>query len=389
MPAPPLPPCVNDERSPGWWLGTDIQPRGVHTNERIVLTSPMLPRSSLPWRPGAGLFAQALDSFLNSTSKLQIITTIDPKPLNVGSSKNGLPGPLPPRTRTQTLLVLDSSFNPPSRAHLQMAVSAIHDLTRNRGHNLHTVRLLLLLSVNNADKAAKPAAFDKRLAMMWAFAGDVQRDLVSMAASKDDIDGGGQTGTAEANAVSVDIGLATAPYFHEKSAALVEGGFYDGESAGPDRPPAETEQVFLVGYDTLIRIFNPKYYPPPPLLASTGGSGLTTHRASTTPMQDALDPFFSRAKLRITMRTGDEWGEVEEQNAYLDDLLNEGGLEKAGGRMDWGARFEIVEGRKVDGDIVSSTSARSASRERDWDKLDLMVTPDVRWWIEHEGLYTE
>ncbi|KAH6620607.1 hypothetical protein B0J18DRAFT_202206 [Chaetomium sp. MPI-SDFR-AT-0129] len=349
----------------------------------------MLPRSSSPWRPAAGLFAQALDSFLNSASKLQIITTVDPRAEHVGNSKHGLPEPLPPRTRTQTLLVLDSSFNPPTRAHLQIAVSAVRDLMQTRRRNLDTVRLLLLLSVNNADKAAKPAAFEKRLAMMWAFAGDVQRDLLSMGASKDGLDEGRQTNTAEADAISVDIGLATAPYFHEKSAALVEGGFYNGESAGLDEAPAETEQVFLVGYDTLIRILNPKYYTSPPPLTSAGGSGLPTRGAIPTAMQDALDPFFTRAKLRVTMRTGDEWGEVEEQNAYIHDLLNGEGLGKAGGRRDWGARFEIVEGRKVDGDIVSSTYARSASRERDWDKLDLMVTPDVRWLIEQEGLYNE
>jgi nicotinamide-nucleotide adenylyltransferase len=255
-----------------------------------------------------------------------------------------------------------------------MATSAIHDLSHKQGQTLGTLRLLLLLSVNNADKGVKPAAFDKRLVMMWAFARDVQDSLRS--GSKP----GEGLATAEAGALSVDLGLATVPYFHDKSATLSESGFYNehGNAGGGN----EANQVFLVGYDTLIRIFNPKYYGPP----HSAGQPVDLEPSL---MRKALDPFFARAKLRVTMRTDDEWGGADEQNAYLEGLTQAEGLESVGGSKDWGRRIEMVEGRKAGGDIVSSTYARAAAKAGDLDRLDLMVTPGVRWWIEREHLYAE
>ena len=323
----------------------------------------------------ADFFTRALSSFQSSGSKFQVVCTAAPA-LHRKGLDHGNPAPLPPRARPRTLIVLDSSFNPPTRAHLRMATSAIHDLTHNQGQRLSAVRLLLLLSVNNADKGIKPAAFDKRLAMMWAFARDVQHTLRSAAelASVEGQDG------SEAGAVSVDLGLTTVPYFHDKSAALAESGFYNPE--GGQDGAGETEQVFLVGYDTLIRILNPKYYGP------SDSTGQPTVLEST-PMQKALDPFFARAKLRVTMRTDDEWGGAEEQRAYLDGLMRAEGLRKVGGSKDWGSRIEMVKGRSVGADIISSTYARTAAKTRAWDRLDLMVTPEVRRWIEQENLYTE
>jgi nicotinamide-nucleotide adenylyltransferase len=231
---------------------------------------------------------------------------------------------------------------------------------------------LLLLSVNNADKGTKPAAFDKRLAMMWAFARNVQHQLQTAP-------GNGQAGSG-AEVLSVDLGLATAPYFHEKSAALAESGFYNGEKNRGG--VAEMEQVYLVGYDTLIRIFNPKYYGP---LESTR----QVSTAGSPPMQRALGPFFARAKLRVTMRTGDEWGGADEQTVYLQDLMRAEGLSKVGGSTDWGGRIEMVEEREVGADIISSTYARAAAKDGDSGRLDSMVTPEVRWWIEQGDLYAE
>jgi nicotinamide-nucleotide adenylyltransferase len=230
-----------------------------------------------------------------------------------------------------------------------------------------------LLSVNNADKGAKPAAFDKRLAMMWAFARDVQRSLQE--------NSGDEQASSEVETLSVDLGLSTVPYFHEKSAVLAEGDFYDGERDMGGR--AETEQVFLVGYDTLIRIFNPKYYGPLDSEGQVSNSG-------SPPIRKALDPFFTRARLRVTMRTGDEWGGADEQTAYLEGLFRAGGLSNMGGSTDWDSRIQMVEEPKLgDSDAISSTYARAAAKDRDSGKLDLMVTSEVRWRIEQESLYSE
>ncbi|KAK3387887.1 hypothetical protein B0H63DRAFT_471090 [Podospora didyma] len=310
------------------------------------------------------VFSRALTSFQSAGTKFQVVCTIPPS----RRPSQQLLNPIPPRTKPSTLVVLDSSFNPPTRAHLRMATSALHDLAKGKKDlGTGTLRLLLLLAVNNADKAPKPASFDQRLAMMWAFAEDIQNTLHS-----------GQQKDQEGEAPSIDVALSTQPYFHEKCAAIAESDFYRTS----DNSEGDMEQVVLAGFDTLIRILNPKYYNPP-------GSVVQVSVGEKTPMQKVLDPFFARARLRITMRTDDDWGGKEEQLAYLEDLLRGDGLQRIGGSGEWGSRIEIIEGRQDGENIVSSTYARAAAKEQDWSGLDIMVTPGVRWWIEHERLYSE
>lgn len=49
----------------------------------------------------------------------------------------------------KTLFVLDSSFNPPTKAHLNIALSSLQDASTGP---LEEKRLLLLLAIQNADK---------------------------------------------------------------------------------------------------------------------------------------------------------------------------------------------------------------------------------------------
>jgi len=246
-----------------------------------------------------------------------------------------------------------------------MATSAIHDT-----HRLHpksepsALRLLLLLSINNADKAPKPAAFDQRLAMMWAFARDIQWQAQQTA------------DTRTSSQLSIDVALSTRPYFHEKSAAIDESPFYNGQQQQQEEATT-MEQTILAGYDTLIRIFDPKYYGPP---SEDGVPGI----------RRALDPFFARARLRVTMRTDDEWGDKQEQVRYLDSLLNseKGGLlAEIGGRREWASRVELVEGQKQGEFAVSSTYAREAARDQDWERLGRMVPSEVEGLVREERLY--
>lgn len=365
----------------------------------------------VPARLVADFFSRALSTFQSSNSKLHVVCTVAtapaPAPHHEGPNpvQHGPPPrPLPPRTRPRTLIVLDSSFNPPTRAHLRMATSAIRDHLAQQETNggqkkrLGTsLRLLLLLSVNNADKAPKPAAFEQRLALMWAFARDLQLEQQQ---------GGLRGGPApspslsgeerehdDAEGLSIDLALSTLPYFHEKSAAIAELLFYRGGEEGElggggDGGDGEMEQLFLVGYDTLIRIFNPKYYRGAPG-SSAAVADVAEAGGGATPMQRVLGPFFARAKLRVTLRTDDDWGGEDEQRAYLRNLLEAEGLAAVGGSREWGGRIETVEGRRVGADIISSTYARAAARDRNWDRLGLMVTPEVGRWIEQEKLYAE
>lgn len=297
--------------------------------------------------------------------------------------------------RCRTLVILDSSFNPPTIAHMQMATSALRDLqtqqdiaatlkggmesTANHGD----IRLLLLLAINNADKEAKPASFEERLLMMQAFAGDIRRTWQDAQSQTERNEQQQQQQQAQAD-FPVDIGLTTLPYFHDKSHAIATSPDYDFSSARVSSLSAEqtpvTEQIVLAGYDTLIRIFNPKYHKSP-----VPQQGVTTMPPQTqSPMQASLDPFFTRARLRVTMRTDADWGDRETQTAHVERLLHGSELESVGGRKEWAKRVEMVEGIVDEGDglVLSSTEAREAVKRRDWDKLKRLVPEGVAGLIE-------
>lgn len=277
-------------------------------------------------------FTRALKTFQLSKSNFGVLCTLP--------SASPEPAAQPPRSPPRSLLVLDSSFNPPTLAHQRMALSALRE-ERYAGDS----RVLLLLAVNNADKAPKPAAFPQRLAMMYVFA----LDLVA-ALQRDD--GGGRP--------AVDLAVTTEPYFSSKSDAVAGSDFYGGGHAG-------VEQVYLTGFDTLIRIFDPKYYP-------------------DRSMGRALEPLFSHSRLRITMRTDADWGDAAEQVAYLDNLKH-GRLDEIGGKKEWADKVEMVQGRQQGEEVISSTKVRDAVQDEDWDRLRELVSNRVTEWVRQEGLY--
>ncbi|KKY37844.1 putative cytidylyltransferase family protein [Diaporthe ampelina] len=278
-----------------------------------------------------------------------------------------------------------------------MATSAVHDLRRQQSiaaalrggpagqrHGLtDDVRLLLLLAVNNADKAPKPATFEERLLMMEAFAGDIQRawrTLERQTAAQEKGEGAQEDGAT----LPVDIGLTTHPYFHDKSGAIAASPEYDFRSTRTDNEgEPHTSQIFLAGYDTLIRIFTPKYYASP-----VPEAGIDPPQPDKTPMQMALDPFLARAQLRVTMRTDDEWGGREDQVGYVDRIMHGNELEEVGGRSEWARRVELVEGTSggAEGGAVSSTLAREAVKARDWGRLRELVPGGVASMIEKEAV---
>lgn len=278
-----------------------------------------------------------------------------------------------------------------------MATSALQDLRKqqsiaaalrggsagNRLGPTDHVRLLLLLAVNNADKAPKPATFEERLLMMEAFAGDTQRawrTLERQTATQEQ-DARGQE---DAATLPVDIGLTTHPYFHDKSAAIAASPEYDFHSTQTqDEGEPHTSQIFLAGYDTLIRIFTPRYYKSP-----VPEAGIDPPQPDKTPMQMALDPFLARAHLRVTMRTDDEWGGREDQLGYVERIMHGNELEEVGGRREWARRVELVDGTSggADGGAVSSTLAREAVKAKDWGRLRELVPGGVASLIEKEAV---
>lgn len=260
-------------------------------------------------------------NFLASSKNLEILSSV--------------PADRPPSP--SILYVLDSSFNPPTLAHFQIATSALQEKPDS------PVRLLLLLATQNADKPAKPASFEDRLVMMELFAHDLLSHLQSSQQKQQQLP-------------QIDIGVTRKPYFVDKAAEIETADIY----------PASLEQVHLTGYDTLIRIFNPKYYPPEHTL-------------------QPLAPFLSQHRLRVTMRPNDEWGSQEEQQSFLVNLA-QGGRASDGGKPEWAQRIQLVQGSRPEDPPVSSTKAREAVQQ-DHGLLGTLVAPRVLDFLLRETPY--
>jgi len=277
---------------------------------------------------------QSLYAFASSPHTFQILRT--------------LPHPTPKLSSPlKALYILDSSFNPPTRAHLRICTSA---LLQDKPTAVPK-RLLLLLATQNADKAPKPASFEQRLAMMSIFAEELVKDATSSA--------GGNHSDGD---VIVDVGVTKEARFIDKAMALEEQADYrEGEKP--------MEQVHLTGYDTMIRLLDTRYYPPDHTL-------------------QPLEGLFEKHRVRVTRRTDDAWGGRQEQDEYL-RRIERGERESEGGRREWAQRIELIEGRKDGEDVVSSTKVREAAKSRDGEALKKLVTDGVARWILNEKLYIE
>lgn len=288
---------------------------------------PTTPESDM--RQHLSRYVTSLASFASSPSKFQILHSTPSSTLR------------PPKT----LYILDSSFNPPTIAHLRIATSAL--LTDSKPSPTPK-RLLLLLATQNADKAPKPATFEHRLAMMQLFASDLISSLSS--SESESLPG-----------LGIDIAVTKLPYFIDKSAAIEASGEY----------PPNVQQVHLTGFDTLIRILDPKYYDSEKKLG-------------------VLEPFFEKNRLRVTYRIDDDWGVKAAQDEYLDELVK-GRRDDEGGKSEWvtGGRIEMCEGKKDGEEVISSTKVRIAAKEGDRDTLIKLVTKGVADWILDERLYTQ
>ncbi|KAM3478682.1 hypothetical protein MY5147_002071 [Beauveria neobassiana] len=312
------------------------------------------------------------------------------------------------------LLVLDASFNPPTRAHAHMAKAAVHAVLEEQraavaeaercaalvgsvasgggggGGGVAVVvrpetRLVLLLAVANADKPAAPAPLEHRLAMIYAFARHLHDDL-----------------RRQGDSVPIEMALTSEAFFSGKAHALRTASWYPHmrpfmtfkkcDERGRRLPgkAAIPPMEFITGFDTLVRILDPKYYKDEPEDAATGedrrgkdhhdgvavpaevsrneadlneaaqsasceGKGkdkmvadepsaqqqqhpsqpddLTTmpsaKRPRNTPMMKALGPFFAHASLRVMLRPDDGHGTLEEQRAHIAALAAHDGETRA------------------------------------------------------------
>lgn len=210
------------------------------------------------------------------------------------------------------LAILDSSFNPPTAAHHAIASSSFpaHPGCERPGY---TARLLLY-SPRNADKVpgSSDASTEQRSAMMRLLA-----ERMSGA--------GRETGAA----------LLPLPTFAQKADALA--------AHFPD-----AHLTFLVGTDTLTRVFDPKYY---------------------DDMDTALAHLFERAHLVCCARGADA-DAVLAAHPKIRDWARAGNV-----------RFIDAVGE------VSSTQIRRAVQAGDWETAQRLCAPGVGEYVRKEGLY--
>ncbi|TGZ83828.1 Nucleotidylyl transferase [Ascodesmis nigricans] len=239
----------------------------------------------------------------------------------------------PPSHPAHTLHILDSSFNPPTHAHHHLA---LHSLLQSST----PPTLLLLLATQNADKSPIPASFPDRLAMMEILGREIKERYSQLSSTRE-------------TEVEVLVGVTRYARFVDKAVA-VEEVF----SSPTGRKP---EQVWLVGYDTMERILEPRYYRP-------GDLG-------------ALEGFFGSARVRVMGRVGFGAGEED-----VVEKLRRGGLREEGARVEWGERVEVVEGLEEE---VSSTNVRRAVRDGREDEVGRLVGRGLLEWVKMRGLYKE
>ncbi|KAF2101066.1 hypothetical protein NA57DRAFT_55130 [Rhizodiscina lignyota] len=253
----------------------------------------------------------------------------------------------------KTLFILDSSYNPPSKAHFALAYAALAGPSAQREPKPH--RLLLLFSTQNADKAAKPASFSQRLAMMGRLMEDLASEIGKVRKDEN---------------VDIDIGVTTSPYYVGKSQAI--------EACDPPAYPSKPNHVHIIGYDTVTRLLASRYYPDhhPPL------SALEPYFCAGHKLLVALRPLSSSENMQDAGSQG-----IDEQTEYI-RKLGEDALEAEGFKREWAAQISVLEGEDLGSAIgISSTAIRNAVSEEDWTAVGKLCTPGVTTWLKEERPY--
>jgi nicotinamide-nucleotide adenylyltransferase len=213
-----------------------------------------------------------MDTTLARTSAISLLHRVQHRLSNtplelIYTPHDRWPIPHPPFTplvrRPLRVLVLDSSYNPPTLAHLALANSRrpmytqSHDTIQDNTSDYDAK--LLLLSVRNADKSMKPddASYLQRLEMMAIFAKYVVRNENNGPTNNDGTD------VTPQEAANVAVAIIDEPTFIGKSSSLLaflKSRFTSFESTTPPSLVYDTQLTFMVGYDTLERLLLPKYY---------------------------------------------------------------------------------------------------------------------------------
>nr|VWO99393.1 Fatty acid synthase subunit alpha (EC [Includes: Acyl carrier, 3-oxoacyl-[acyl-carrier-protein] reductase (EC (Beta-ketoacyl reductase), 3-oxoacyl-[acyl-carrier-protein] synthase (EC (Beta-ketoacyl synthase)] [Ganoderma boninense] len=272
--------------------------------------------------------------------------------------------PLPPGPSTSPTVqisVLDSSFNPPTLAHLALA-NALPPPPRNAPSTLapHDFDArLLLLSVRNADKQLKAgdATYEQRMEMMVLLAQELAPTLSQPLAREP----------------NVAVAIIDEPTFVGKSAALLDflrkrildlhrspGVIFKSPSHALPSP----KLTFLMGTDTIVRFFAHRYYP--------------NERAMATSLRQFFSPDENDSRIICVRRTSGLSGAAEESvEIQIPDFIRE---------IPPAERISFVDIGDEERTLSSSqVRVKLANREESWRS---MLSPVLAHYIAEHCLYS-
>ena len=295
------------------------------------------------------------------------------------------------KSSQKLVLVLDSSFNPPHNAHAALFNLAV---ARYRDQSNGNVNVLLLMSTQNADKPGQSVdQYAHRACMLRLFAKDLTGNSLTTTATaataeKKEVD------TEAGTAINVEVGLTVHARFVDKFYQLLEQSKQQHQQT-PDKEPEDLQVVFLAGFDTLVRILDPKYYSGQTLANALGGEFEKRVRfmvltrvdddssklsnlvppTGTTKVIDEKDP-------NNTSSTDNADGTMN-QVEYIKQLSNG---DMPGVPAIWGTKIDLVQAIPQSLGI-SSTAVRRSAIEGNISKLESMVCKPVSDYIEKNGIY--
>lgn len=242
------------------------------------------------------------------------------------------------------IAVLDSSFNPPSRAHYALAT---YTPGRFDAH-------LLLLSSKNVDKTPGPgdSSFEDRIAMMEIMAKKMQAD-------------------SPKEYSNIAVGSLAAATFAEKAPIIQE--YLQASPA--HKSGQHYTLIFFIGFDTVTRLFMSKYY---------GDSEENMHKV--------LEKFFVQdncqvicAKRPVKNVAQKDVAEQQEESFFARSEVSK--------YVDMG-KLQLVDVQGTSG--ISSTKIREGLKRlgspseagKTEEELKSMVLEDILEYCKEKGLYT-
>lgn len=265
--------------------------------------------------------SRLLQEFLNSKSDFSIIYKTSSNILLEGAKR---------------ICILDSSFNPPHMGHFSLIKESLEYDYKSA---LNKKSVLLLLSVKNADKIKpRPAHFSHRIEMMIKLADHINQSFD----------------------VNVNVGLTNHAKFADKSKSVIE--YIKSQNASLI---SKTKLTFLVGFDTLVRILDAKYYTPEPLSV-------------------ALGDFFNFSDIFCLTRSDGSFS-IEEQNDYIKSISNGEKLEVP---KQWASNIYLVQNEEADISNISSSNIRS-NVQQDNNNWHNKVTCGIQDYIDRKKIYKE